>query len=300
MSLQEIIGSFFLGELVYGFNLKTILLHVTGPALGLLCMMYLFYRLKRNPTAKFRTPILFLITAFITVLIDYRVLKLFMEGLPINEERLWVFRGFIAAPFVALAIYAVMSSIQAFLKAKSPPTITLATLKELSKGNILRILSLLFALNVLIPVLLGGWITLSLSAAYPKIAPLQTTWYELEAVKYIEENATEKYVVIADIWTIYAGEMIVGINNPRAYYFKEFNKTGYDLFADMKREPSPEWMLLAMNYTDTTIAYFIVTEPRLGTEEFNNIVSRILQDKQLTLFYMSDNGKLYVFSHRKR
>jgi len=300
MSLQEIIGSFFLGELVYGFDIKTILLYVTGPALAFLWMIYLLHKLRRNPTAKFRTPILFLVTAFMMVLIDYRVLKLFMEGLPINEERLWVFRGFIAAPFVALAIYAVVSSLKNSLKATSLPTISVATLKGLSKGNILRILSLLFALNVLIPVLLGGWITLSLSAAYPKIAPLQTTWYELEAVKYIEENATEKYVVIADIWTIYAGEMIVGINNPRAYYFKEFNKTGYDLFADMKREPSPEWMLLAMNYTDTTIAYFIVTEPRLGTEEFNNIVSRILQDKQLTLFYMSDNGKLYVFSHRKR
>ena len=55
----------------------------------------------------------------------------------------------------------------------------------------------------------------------------------------------------------------------------------------------------AMNYTDTTVAYFIVTEPRLGTEEFNNTVSHILQDRQLTLFYMSDNERLYVFSYRK-
>jgi hypothetical protein len=131
------------------------------------------------------------------------------------------------------------------------------------------------------------------------VAPLQTTWYELEAVRFIEENIIEKYVVIGDVWTIFTGERIVGIDNPRAYYFGENNKTGYDLFVNMKQNPSPQWMLLAMNYTSTTVAYFIVTEPRLGNEEFNNIVSRILQDKQLTLFYMSDNEKLYVFSYRK-
>jgi len=254
---EEIAGLLLIGELVYGFDLKTILILVTGPALGLLSTMYLLYKLKRNPTAKFRAPILFLFAAFIVVLVDYRVLKLFMEGLPLNEERLWVFRDFIAAPFVALAIYAAFSSLKNFLKATSLPTISIATLKKLSKGNILRISSLLLTLNVLIPVVLGGWITLSLTAAYPHVAPLQTTWYELEAVKHIEENTTEKYVVIGDIWTIFAGEMIVGIYNPQAFYFGEYDPRGYDLFSKMRRDPSPQTMIEAMNQTgtDTTIAY---------------------------------------------
>jgi len=302
LPLEKIIGLSLLGELTYGFDLRTILLVVTGPTLALLCMIYLLYNLRRNPTARSSTHIHFLFTAFLIMVIDYRILKLFMSGLPLNEERLWVFRDFIAAPFVALAIYAGISSLKTFLKATSLPTISIAHLKELSKGNIMRILSLLFALNVVIPVVLGGWITLSLTVAYPQVAPLQTTWYELEAVKYIEENTIEKYVVICDIWTVYAGEMIAGIYNPQAFYFGERDPRGYNLFTKMQEEPSPEVMTEAMNQTgtDTTVAYFIVTESRLGTEEFNNIVSRILQDKQLTLFYMSDNEKLYVFSHRKR
>jgi len=301
LPFEEIVGLSLLGNLTYGFDLKTILLIISGSTLALLWMIYHLYRLKRNPHAKLQVHVLFLFTAFLIILVDYRILKLFMEGLPINEERLWVLRDFIAAPFVALAIYAVISSLKTFLKATSLQTISIASLKELSKSNILRILSLLLTLNVLIPVVLGGWITLSLSVAYPQWAPLQTTWYELEAVKYIEENTTEKYVVICDVWTIYAGEMIVGIYNPEAFYFGEFDPRGYSLFTKMRNDSSPEVMIEAMNQTgtDTTVAYFIVTKPRLGTEEFNGIVSRILQEKQLTLFHMSENGKLYVFSYRK-
>ncbi|TET18893.1 hypothetical protein E3J74_08930 [Candidatus Bathyarchaeota archaeon] len=321
LPLEEIAGLFLIGELTYGFNLETILLNVIGPALALLYMIYRLYRLKKNPTAEFRIHLLFLSAAFLMMLVDYRILKLFMERLPLNEERLWVFRDFIAAPFVALAIYAAGSSLKTFLKATSLPTISLSSLKALPKRtvlhvlsliftlnfaglralckrNSLRILSMLFTLNILIPLVLGGWITLSLSAAYPQVAPLQTTWYELEAVKYIEENTKEKYVVIGDMWTIFAGEMIAGLNNPRAYYFGEYNKTGYDLFVNMKQDPSPQWMLLAMNYTDTTTAYFIVTEPRLGTEEYNRIVTQALQNG-IQVYGVFGEGKLYVFYYEK-
>lgn len=301
LPLGQIVGLSLLGELTYASDFKIILLVIIGPLIAFISMIYLLHHLKRNPAAKHRIHIYFLVAAFLIVLIDYRILKLFMSGLPFNEERLWVFGDFIAVPFVALAIYAVVSSLETFLKAKSPPTITIPSLKTLPKRKVIRILSLVLALNVLIPVLLGGWITFSLSAAYPQVAPLQTTSYELDAVKYIEENTKEKYVVIGDAWTIFAGERIVGLNNPSAYYFYEYNKTGYDLFVNMEKNPSPQWMLLAMNHTDTTVAYFIVTQPRLGTEEFNSVVSLALQNKQLTVISIPNvsSQKLYVFSYRK-
>jgi len=295
LPIEKAVGLFFLGELINGFDVKTIILILIGPAIALLSMIYLLI-FRRNFNAEFRTRILFLFAAFLIVLIDYRILKLFMSGLPLNEERLWVFQDLLAAPFVALAIYGVFSWAQKFFEAHSTPTVSLVTLKKLPKSSVLRVLGLLLALNIL----LAGWITVSLSAAYPQVAPLQTTWYELEAVKYIEENTHEKYVVIGDQWTIFAGEVIVGVNNPRAYYFLEYNKTGHDFFVNMSEDPSPTWMLLAMNKTNTTIAYFIVTEPRLGTEEFNNVVSKAkAPENKLTTFYVSDNKKLYVFSYRK-
>jgi len=301
LPLQEIVGLLLIGELTYGFDLRTIVLFIIGPAIAFLCMMYLMYQLQKNPDAKFRTHIYFLLAAFIIILIDYRILKLFMYGLPFNEERLWVFRDFIAVSFVALAIYAIVSSLKSFLKAESLPTTFIANFKVVSKRNVLRFIGLLFILNVVIPLVVGGWVTVALRVAYPQVAPLQTTWYELDVVKYIEESTREKYVVIGDIWTIFAGEMIVGVSNPRAYYFAEYDKTGNDLFVKMRQDPSPQWMLLAMNYTNTTVAYFMVTRPRLGNEEFQNVVSRALQNQQLTVISVPGVPleKLYVFSYRK-
>jgi len=298
LPIEEIVGLFLIGYITYGFDLGTILLNIVGPGLALLSMIYILYNLRRNPAAKYRIHIYFLFAAFLMILVDYRILKLFMDGLPLNEERLWVFRDFIAVPFVALAIYAVFSSLKTFLKATSIPTLSLASLKTLSRRSILRVFGLLFTLNILIPLVLGGWITFSLSAAYPQWAPLQTTWYELDAVKFIEENTHEKYVVIGDVWTIYAGERIVGLNNPRAYYFGEFNRTGSDLFFNMRKNSSSQWMVSAMNLTGTTVAYFIVTEPRLGTEEFTNTVSKALQSG-LPVYATFGNGKLYIFYHQK-
>lgn len=315
LPIGEIVGLFLIGELTYGFDVAAIFLIVIGSTLALLYMIYRLYKMKRTPIVESQTPISFLFLAFLMILADYRILKLFMEELPLNAERLWVFRDFMAAPLVALAIHVASSSLKAFLKARSLPIITVGSLKAIfkpllkctfthAKRSIINIFSrlsvgLLFSLSLLLPFLLAGWITASLTAAYPQVAPLQITWYELEAVRYIEENTQEKYVVVGDIWTIYAGEIIVGLNNPRAYYFGEFSETGIDLFIKMKMEPSPQWLLAAMNYTDTTIAYFIVTEPRLGPEEFQDVVSRTLNNGQITMVQVFGTGKLYVFSYRK-
>jgi hypothetical protein len=262
-------------------------------------MICLLYYLRRNPNAKLRTQIYFLFSAFLIFIMDYGITKVFMEGLPLNVERLWVLRDFIAVPFVAMAIYAVVSSQLPFPRAKSPKTTNLFGLQATSKPNTRRILTLTLAVNIMIAALVAGWITLSLTAAYPHVAPLQTTSYELEAVKYIESNTHEKYVVIGDVWATYAGEVIVGVSNPRAYYYAPFDTIGYYLFVNMKQDPSPHWLLLAMNYTATTVAYFIVSEPRLGTEAFNDVVTRTFENGQLSLAGIFGDEKLYVFSYRK-
>jgi len=295
LPLQEIVNLTLIGELAYGFDSGTIFLVLVGPALALLCMTYLIFHLKKKPQAKGRTQTHFLITAFLLILVDYRILKLFMEGLPFNEERLWVFRDFLAAPFVAIAIWAAMSRLWTRLGVTSPLTLKLLPRKKSTSTKSHGISGLLLVLNILIPTLLGVWITCSLTASYPKFSPLQTTWYELEAVKSIDETTDEKYVVIGDLWTIYAGERIVGINNPTAYYFAELDKTGLDLFSSMKQDPSPKWMLQAMNMTNTTIAYFILSEPRLGATEFNVAVSKAVQVG--FRWRVMGEGKLYIFAY---
>jgi hypothetical protein len=297
LSSQQIIGLLTIGELVYTLDYMTIFLVLVGPAIAFLFMIYILFSKRKNPHTMQRTEIHFLVAAFFLVMVDYRILKLFMEGLPFNEERLWVFRDFLASPFVALAFYTVLTKLSSLIKSKLSETFRLSSVKSLARQGSFGILALLLASNLLVPVLIGGWATYSLNAAYPQLSVLQTTWYELEAVRSIDETTSQKYVVIGDLWTIYAGERIVGINNPRAYYFAEFDKTGIDLFTAMKQDPSPEWMQQAMNITNTSIAYFIITQPRVPLDEFTVTVTKAIQ--MGFRWRVLGEGKLYIFIYEK-
>lgn len=295
LSPQEILGVSLLGELAYSSNPGIIFLNIVGPLLAFLFMLYVVLHIRKKLDGRLRTHVFFLLAAFLIVLIDYVILKLLMKGLPINEERLWVFRDLIAVSFVGLFVYAGASSLEGFLRLRR--TTLGSDNVEKTKSHKLSTFGLLLALNVLVSTLLGGWLTFSLSAAYPQTAPLQTTWYELEAARYIDETTLERYAVIGDLWTAYAGESIVGINNPRAYYWSGTDRIGHDLFANMTADPSSKWMHLAMNYTNTEVAYFIVSEPRLGTEKFDSVVART--QRALLIFYTTGEGKLWVFSYKE-
>jgi len=67
-------------------------------------------------------------------------------------------------------------------------------------------------------------------------------------VKYIDKNTTERYIVICDQWIIYAGGIIVGVSNPRAFYFSSLDPRGLALFIEMKKNPTNETMIKAMNH----------------------------------------------------
>jgi hypothetical protein len=56
-------------------------------------------------------------------------------------------------------------------------------------------------------------------------------------------------------------------------------------------------MLQAMNYTDTTKAYFIITEPRIGTEEYTHIVAEA--STRLPIYGVFGEGKLHVFYYEE-
>jgi hypothetical protein len=69
----------------------------------------------------------------------------------------------------------------------------------------------------------------------------------------------------------------------------------------MKNDPSTHWLLQAMDLTDTTVAYFVISQPRLGAEEFSAVVSKAMQNG-LQVFGPPEgfgNGELYVFAHEK-
>jgi len=100
---------------------------------------------------------------------------------------------------------------------------------------------------------------------------------------------------------VYAGETVVGVTNPRAFYFVSTDPVGTAFFIEMKENPSPEPMIEAMKTNNATVAYFIVEEPRLGTEEYNRIIQQAQQNGLQTyqIFYYKGEEKLRIFYHKK-
>jgi hypothetical protein len=152
------------------------------------------------------------------------------------------------------------------------------------------------------PAILASWITLSINSepAYSHgYIVMQTTSYELDAVKYIEKNTNKSYVVICDFWISYAGQMIVGSYNPKAYYFQDTDPVGLALFIKMTNNASREVMIEAMNYTKTTVAYFIISKAREGTNEYNNTIQEAEQNSLplYKVFFYNGEEKLRIYNY---
>jgi len=310
LSAEEIIWLSILGQYV-DYRVRSMLFYGLGPLLGLFGIIYyLRSGIKKRSNKNRRVHVLFLFTGFLMVLVDYRILKLFIVGIPFREERLWLFRNFIAAPFVAI----VANDVVAFLRKKTSNALSKVRLQilttplrhvKVSFKSIVTFTSLSTCVvaYIMIFTLLSGWITTSVYYGYPHWGPLQTTSYELEAVKYIDKTTTERYIVICDQWTIYAGGIIVGVNNPRAFYFSSLDPRGVALFIEMKKNPTNETIIKAMNYTEATIAYFVITKPRVGEEEYNRIIQKVQQNKLQTypegIFYYGGEEKLRIFYYKK-
>jgi len=292
-SLADTLALFIFGEYV-NFSIVTSLVFGLGEIIGFLAMIYYIKKSAKNPGESIRLMgISFVLMLFLMLLIDYRILKLFLVNAPFNEERLWLSQNFLAVPFVAITLHHLF----AFLGNRWPKAFSQVSLSSPSPFSSKRKKTVIAA-YVLLLVLLSGWISVSVYYGYPHYGPLQTTSYEIEAAKYINENTSEDYIVIADQWFIYAGEIFYGVYNPHAFYFSHWDPNGVKLFLNMKMNPSPSVMIEAMKYNNASVAYFVVEEPRLGTDGFNSVIQQA-QENGLPIYAKFGDGKLYVFYYRK-
>jgi len=296
LSTLETIQLFLLGESIY-FDIRFALLMSIGPLLGLLCMVYILRRTDTISNKKLPMCTSFFFLGLLMILVDYRILTLFIVDLPFSEQRLWLFRDFLAVPFVAIAV----GGLLAFLHRRESNSLGKIRLPFRSVASA-HVNSKSFAACVLVLLSLSGWVTASVYYSYPHYAPLQVTSYELEAVKYVDENTSERYIVICDPWIIFAGQMIVGIYNPNAFYFTHKNSTGAELFLEMKENPSRSVMAEATKINNATVAYWILSEPRMETGEYDRVIHQARQNNIQTykIFYHPENEeKLRIFYYRK-
>jgi hypothetical protein len=292
----------------------TTLIFGIAPLIGLIGMIYVLRTNGKKSRKRSVDPrILLLFLGFLMIVVDDRIVKFFMANVPFVEfERLWLFRDFLLVSFAALFIAGTLLETRAFLE-KVSKKIFLAWRKasihtfsripsRFTRGHLAKRISIgsMFAyVLILLPV--SGWVTASVYYAYPHWAPLQTTSYEIEAVKFIEQNTTERYVVICDQWMILAGQMFVGIKDPQAYYFPSTDPEGVALFVKMKNDPANQTMIEAMKINNATTVYFIIEKPRLGAEKYSRIIQQAQQNDIQTYktFYYKGEEKLRIFYYKR-
>lgn len=292
MILPLLLGGYF--DFISRNAIITTLIFGLAPLVGLIGLLYILCFKKGETSEKaIYASAVFLILGSLLVVADDRIVKFFMVRVPFVEpDRLWVFRDFMVAPFAALLIGISLSlsekKLSKLFRFMSPHSGRTRTF-----GSVLAY-SLVF-------MLLSGWITMSVYYAYPRYGPLQTTTYEIEAVKFIDQTTLERYIVVADQWIILAGQMFVGINNPRAFYFSHVDPHGVTYFMQMKNNPSNETLIDAMKTNNATVAYFIIEKPRLGTEVYDQIVQQAQENGIQTyeILYHQGEEKLCIFYYKE-
>jgi len=310
--LSLLLGNYF--DLISREAYITTLIFAVPTLLGLVALTYaLITGVKKSPKRSINPSMLFLALGLLMVMVDDRIVKLFMENVPFVEfERLWLFRDFLLVAFTALIIGSGIQKMQALFITLFKNTV--AFLRKTSFARMFSKASSVFTRShlanrvnlgsvsayILVFTIVSGWVTASVYYAYPHWGPLQTTSYELEAAKYIDEATNGTYIVICDQWMIFAGIMLVGINNQRAFYFSSVDPHGVTLFIRMKHNPSNEPLIEAMEINNATTTYFIIEKPRLGTEEYNRIKSQAQQNDLETyqVFYYKGEEKLRIFHYK--
>jgi len=292
MILPFLLGSYF--DLISRNAIFTALIFGIAPFFGLIGMICILGLRSRKTSRKITYRLaLFLFLGFLLVVGDDRVLKFFMVRVPFVEmDRLWVFRDLILTCFAALFIHKVIIFAERILSKLSFFKFPHSRITKNSRSILIH--SLAF-------ILLSGWITMSVYYAYPRYGPLHTTTYEIEAVKYIDQHTQERYIVIADQWIIFAGQMFVGINNPNAFYFSHADPCGMNFLIQIRSNPSNETLAEAMKTNNATVAYFVIEEPRLGTDKYNEIIEKSQQNGLSVCWAFSnkDGEKLRIFCYVK-
>lgn len=302
--ITSVLSLFLIGEYA-SFNIEAIPVFLAGPLLGIIGLVYILRRRRKEKSSQqINLSLLLVSLGYLMVLIDYRILKLFMVNVPFGADRMFVFEYLLIAPFVAFVINGVFT----YLHKKSPRPDSKR--KQLSSASTnfdqMRLHKRQMVVYIIVTIMLASWLTGSVYYAYPHYGFLQITDYEIEAARYIETNTNKTYIVICDQWFAYAGGMLVGVNNTCAFYFGSVSRAGIELFNSLKEDPSVNTMNKTLTRMERDgshfeIIYFLVEEPRLGTDEFNRVVTEALENN-LKVYYKyptSGEAKLYIFYYER-
>ncbi len=277
--LDTDIWSWIFGVYV-NLDLKGVLHSVVVPILGVIGMAYILKKGGENS----RAPTLLMGAAFLIYIVDNRILQYTMVNTPFGASRVLIFQGFVVMPFAALTIRLCVDALGGSIAGNPGRAIS-------ALGGLWTKLSAkqVFAL-LLMGLSLSAFAVASIEASYGWIGGLQPTALEVEAVKYIDELSTERYIVITVPGTLAIGWGFMGTWNPDKWYVWE--KGNYLLGS----KPSVSTMYDNMRAMGAGVGYFIASSFR--TPDYDQVVNEASRIFALVEVLSNEHGEIQIFEYR--
>jgi len=260
----------------YGF--KDLVLSVLIPFIGIVGLAYALKNEKRTQDKK--VLILFAGLALMILIVVYRILNYAMVYVLFGPKRLWTFQDMIAIPFAALTISNV---VKYFEGTNTPNPIKLLKFEKWK----IKIAWRHILAAILVGLALSAFALFSVHESYGRYGGMQLTELEVQAVKYIDEHAEGRYVVITVPATTQVGWGFVGIWNPTKYYVYS---------QSLGQQPTVSGLFGYMSQFEAGIGYYIASSFR--TPNFKRAVAEASKIFGLLKILSSEEGSVYIFDYK--
>jgi len=233
-----------------------------------------------------RKSIALLFLFYVTIITSYYVNANGMANLPYGPKRIIAIADMLSVPFAALGL---LTTARILKKGFS-----------FRKGNPLKKTKASPLGMILICLFVSSQATLALYSAYPRdeFSPVQPSWYEMEAVFYIN-STTQRYVVISEPGFTSLAIGLLGSDyaySGRHGFFglPEWWSWPAVLWLSMVRSPSIHFMAEALDRSGAEVGYFVVSVRSHGYD-FEDTIEQTSQI--LFMDRIFGDEKLYVFKY---
>jgi len=240
---------------------------------------------------------LLLFALYVIILVLYYLTEFGMTDMPYGAHRILVMGDLLLVPFVALGLLAIVDVLRkAVASGMSAVSLSLS-----SKKVKLNLKSRSIAL-ALVCLFVSMQVPLTLYQAYPReeLLAYQPSAYMIEAVQYIDADASGRYVVMCDTMIATVAIGFLGIDygwagGVRGFFgMPDWHYPTVEMYVEMTKQPSISIMQQAMEFGDAVVSYFVVWE-RQKYPAFEEVVQRT--SEILPVNQVFGDGKLYVFKY---
>jgi len=258
-------ATFTLDNLVNLENVSSFLPIVTTVLL-VIGLIGVFFGMRSKRIERNAAVLLFVF--YVVVVGNYYLTMYGMKNLPFGPQRILVMADIILLPFSAVGFLSIVSLLGGFSRVQVH-----------TSKNVLRSARLLF-----VCLLIASLGTYAIYVAYPQkeILSVQPAAYEIDAIHYIDSDATGRFVVLADPSFENLAGGFLGADyaygaNPRGLFgVPEWSFWTVQIYLQMAETPSIGVMESALSSADAQVSYFVVSVRNTNFQRVVEQTSRVL------------------------